>query len=112
MAQRDNGKYMTKGEYLVNIMEVEGVPFSGEEKNEAIKLIDRAVDSGRIEFLRQKDKVVGFVTYSEKMFLEYCFLYKEFRKSTSLLGLRKTFRSMGDKFRWNSRRRGRLCIVR
>lgn len=106
---------MMKGDYLVSIMESEDVPFSDTERLEAVKRIQASIDTGKIEFLRQEGIPVGFVTYKEGskgIFIEYCFLYKNNRSKTSLLGLRKTFRSMSDNFRWKSRRRGRLVNVR
>lgn len=104
----------TYGRAIVSIMQDEGVPFTAEEKKEAIRDIDTAVKEGRIEFIHKDGKNIGFATYSigEGIFLEYCFIYKRFRNRTNLVGLRKVFREKSNNFRWKSRRRGRLCEVK
>jgi hypothetical protein len=108
-------KQVTDGEILVKIMKDDGVPISAEDREKVIHDIDTAIDNNHIIFLNRANTFIGFVTYIPRetdILLNYCFVYRRFRNKANLIGLRKLFRSMSNKFKWKSRRRGRICIVR
>ena len=103
------------GEKFVDIMLKEGVPMTDKEREEASQALEIAGRTGRIYFIERANTTIGFASYIEKkdkIHLNYCFIYKEHRDKTNLLGMRKFFRSLKDKFTWKSRRRNRIVKVK
>lgn len=106
---------MTMGRQLLEVMLEDGVSVPSEERDKVIIALDKAINDKKIYWIGNRQGIIGFATYKDKVdkiFLDYCFIYKEFRDRCNLLSLRKFFREIHDNFAWKSRKRNRLCFVK
>ena len=106
---------MSIGQQLLDIMLKDDVFIPLEEWKGIVRSLDRAIEDKNIYWIERDNKTIGFATYKEKadkIFLNYCFIYKKFRGKYNLLSLRKFFRGIHNNFAWKSKRRNRLCFVK
>ena len=104
------------GQDLLNIILNEGVEVK-EKHEDLIKEFDKAISEDRVYFIPNGNNIIGFLTYEEKgdrLLINKCIIYKQFRHRFSLISLRHYFRNLykDTQFYFKSKRRGKICYVR
>lgn len=106
------------GRELLNIVLSEGVVVK-EEHDDLVKEFDKALEENRIYWIPKDGKTIGFCTYEKRdnrVLINKCVIYKQFRDRFSLISLCNYFRSLFkdvDYFYWINKRRGnRICRCR
>jgi len=108
---------MTAGWILLKRMLEEGAEIPERQFDEVATEIDEAIAEKHFHIVRKDSKVIGFFTLffkDNKLFINNCIIYQQFRDKNNLLYMRKYFRENFKDWRffWESKKNNKMCCVR